>query len=100
MKENQEYVRKRRPITFTLSDLDEDDEDKFEMNIQPSTSRSLPTRNCKPNKFNKSDDDQNDTEEDESELDDSNTEEEKMYFCFIQTHVNFASSCMSWHELA
>ena len=55
MKPNQECIQKRRPINFTLSDHDEDDEENFEMNIQPSTSRILPTSNCKPNKFNDAD---------------------------------------------
>ena len=51
MKENQEYIRKRRPINFTLDDLENDEQDEtFEyqnFDPMPSTSRALPSRNCK-----------------------------------------------------
>ena len=52
MKENQEYIRKRRPINFTLPDLEADSSDvghdeNFEVDVQPSTSRALPNRGCK-----------------------------------------------------
>ena len=40
-------------------------------NIKPSTSRVLPSRNCKPKNFH--DESQDDTEEDESELEGMNT---------------------------
>ena len=60
MKENQEYVRKKRPINFTMDDLDaakELDDDLFiATNIKPSTTRVLPSRNCKPKNFHESDD--------------------------------------------
>ena len=52
MKENPEYIRKRRPINFTLPDLEADSSDvghdeNFEVDVQPSTSRTLPNRGCK-----------------------------------------------------
>ena len=51
MKENQECIRKRRPINFTLDDLENDEqEETFEyknFDPMPSTSRALPSRNCK-----------------------------------------------------
>jgi len=51
MKENQEYIRKRRPINFTLPDLENDEEDETfdyqNFNPMPSTSRSLPSGICK-----------------------------------------------------
>ena len=49
------------------------EDDMFEMNIEPGTSRALPRRNCKPKKFHdsSSDESQTDTEEeDESDFDD------------------------------
>ena len=51
MKENQNYIRKRKQVNFTLPDLEadkEEDEDAtFEIkNCQPSTSRIVPKRNC------------------------------------------------------
>lgn len=69
MKENPNYIRKRKPIDFTLNDLVEEDDDSFSIDVQPSTSRSLPTRNCKPKNFREKN--QNHTEEDESEVNDS-----------------------------
>ena len=77
MKENQEYVRKRRPINFTMEDLHEElEDDVFVSNTIPSTSRALPNRNSKPKNFHESDNEnQDDTEEDESELEDMNSEE-------------------------
>ena len=50
MKENPNYVRKRKPINFTMDDLeaDEMEDDTFEINIDPGTTRTLPRRNCKP----------------------------------------------------
>ena len=49
MKENQEYIRKRRPVNFTLADLEEEDEEFDYQNFDPmpSTSRALPSRICK-----------------------------------------------------
>ena len=69
IKENANYIRERKPINFTLSDLEEDDdEDAFTIDVQPSTSRSMPTRSCKPNNFP---DGQDNSETDESCSDDS-----------------------------
>ena len=50
MKENPNYVRKRKPINFTMDDLEADEmkDDTFEINIDPGTTRTLPRRNCKP----------------------------------------------------
>ena len=58
MKENVNYVRKRKPIGFTMDDLDNEksDDDAFESKAKPSTSRALPSRNCKPKNFHESDD--------------------------------------------
>ena len=51
MKENQEYIRKRRPINFTLPDLENDEQDEEfvcqNFDPMPSTSRTLPSRICK-----------------------------------------------------
>ena len=51
MKENQEFIRKRRPINFTLDDLENDEQDEAfdyqSFDPIPSTSRALPSRNCK-----------------------------------------------------
>ena len=49
MKENQEYIRKRKPVNFTLADLEEEDEEFDYQNFDPipSTSRALPSRICK-----------------------------------------------------
>ena len=61
MKENQEYVRKRRPINFTMEDLHEElEDDVFVSNTIPSTSRALPSRNCKPKNFHESDEESQD----------------------------------------
>ena len=50
MKENQECIRKRRPINFTLDDLENDEQDEAfdyqNMDLMPSTSRALPSRIC------------------------------------------------------
>ena len=65
MRENRNYVRKRKPIGFTMDDLDDErsDDDAFDINFEPkpSTSRVLPSRICKPQNFS-----QDDTEEDQS----------------------------------
>ena len=51
MKENKNYIRKRKPIDFTLDDLAKDAEEceyvDFESKVQPNSSRSVPKRNCK-----------------------------------------------------
>ena len=52
MKENPNYVRKRKHINFTIADITEDtnenvDEDYKIANVGTSTSRSVPKRNCK-----------------------------------------------------
>ena len=53
MKENQEYVRKRRPINFTLPELEKEIDEENEgsdyqiLDPTPGTSRSLPMRSCK-----------------------------------------------------
>ena len=52
MKENKEYIRKRRPINFTLADLENDQQEDVAFEYQnfdpmPSTSRALPSRICK-----------------------------------------------------
>ena len=51
MKENQEYIRKRRPINFTLDDLENDKQDEAfdyqNFDPMPGTSRALPSRICK-----------------------------------------------------
>ena len=44
MKENQQYIRKRRPINFTLDGIEYQI-----LNSMPGTSRSLPSRSCKTN---------------------------------------------------
>lgn len=53
MKENQEYIRKRRPINFTLDDLENDEQDETfdykNFDPMPSTSRALPSRICRKN---------------------------------------------------
>ena len=52
MKPNQEYIRKRRPNGFTSGDCDaniEDEDEEFECNYHPTTSKSLPKRDCKKN---------------------------------------------------
>ena len=73
MKENLNYIRKRKPIDFTMNDLQEEsDDDDFVSNAKPSASRALPNRNSKPKNFHESDNEnQDDTEEDESELENS-----------------------------
>ena len=53
MKENPNYVRKRKPINFTMEDLEADqiEDEAFQINIEPgdgSITRNLPSRNCKP----------------------------------------------------
>ena len=44
------YIRKRRPINFTLDDLENDEQDEAfdyqNMDLMPSTSRALPSRIC------------------------------------------------------
>ena len=52
MKPNQEYIWKRRPNGFTSGDCDadiEDEDEEFECNYHPTTSKSLPKRDCKKN---------------------------------------------------
>ena len=50
MKGNQEYIRNRRPVNFTLDDLENDEQDEAfdyqNMDLMPSTSRALPSRIC------------------------------------------------------
>ena len=51
MRENKEYIRQKRPINFTMADLEKDAEEcedkPFESHVQPSiSSRSVPKRNC------------------------------------------------------
>ena len=46
------YIRKRRPNGFTSGDCDadiEDEDEEFECNYHPTTSKSLPKRDCKKN---------------------------------------------------
>ena len=51
--ENQEYIRKRKPNGFTSADFDgdfvDDEEEAFECNYRPNTSKLLPKRDCKKN---------------------------------------------------
>ena len=52
IKENQEYIRKRRPINFTLPDLaadaEEVNDEDFKLNMPSSSGviQKLPKRNC------------------------------------------------------
>ena len=52
MKENQEFVRKKRPINFTMEDLEQDKDlevDEFKTAAKPSTSRTMYDRTCNKN---------------------------------------------------
>merc|ERR1712080_802371 len=51
-------------------------DEEFKLNVQPSTSRSMPSRNCKPKNFHESDESQDVTEEDESDPDEPSESEE------------------------
>lgn len=52
MKENQNYIRKKKPVNFTMADLaadaEEENDEKFKIaNVYPSEQRSLLSkRNC------------------------------------------------------
>ena len=50
---NQPYIRERKPINFTMDDLnkaaEESDDKGYESKVIPTTNRSVPTRNCKKN---------------------------------------------------
>ena len=43
------YTKKRKPINFTIEDLDADMEEdgEFRVNVKPTTSRTMPKRKCK-----------------------------------------------------
>ena len=71
MKENQEYIRKRRPINFTLDGIEYQI-----LNSMPGTSRSLPSRSCKTKKFYESDESLNDTGKDYGDKTSSDSEDE------------------------
>ena len=52
MKQNKEYIRKRRPLNITMDDLDldmeveEDTDYHHNTNIKPSLTRTIPKRKC------------------------------------------------------
>ena len=60
MKQNKEYIRKRRPLNITMDDLDldmeveEDTDYHHNTNIKPSLTRTIPKRKC----FKKIDDEE------------------------------------------
>ena len=83
MKENQEYIRKRRPINFTLDDLENDEQDE-EFDYQnsdpmPSTSRALPRRICKKKSLYNDESSSQSDEEPEKEIAKLNEESTKNF---------------------
>ena len=82
MKENQEYIRKRRPINFTLDDLENDKQDEAfdyqNFDPIPSTSRALPNRICKKkidydDKSSSDDEPNEDSEEEKAKFNEEST---------------------------
>ena len=78
MKENQEYIRKRRPINFTLPELEKEIDEENEgidyqiLDPMPGTSRSLPSRSCKTS-INYDDKSSDDEPEEEAKLNEEST---------------------------
>ena len=78
MKENQEYIRKRRPINFTLPELEKEIDEENEgidyqiLDPMPGTSRSLPSRSCKTS-INYDDKSSDDEPEEEAKLNKEST---------------------------
>ena len=55
LRENKNYIKKRKPINITLDDLDaireEDDDEEFKVNVAlPTDKRTLPGRECTKDK--------------------------------------------------
>ena len=68
MKENQHYIRERKPINFGMNDLEQDkyleEEDEFKTTAKPNTSRTVTTRIRNKNVNYQDDMDESDLHED------------------------------------